>query len=404
MADSGRFKPSKSKPIRKTYLITDPDIKDIKVLGKGAYGCVVKPVKKCKDDSINQAVKREEETGKKFVTKIIKDRSDRSENRHIVEKTIDNNEIARRASSRAIRSNDRATEDYGMEIYDCELETPVQIPDCQMPLSDQSLIMTELGGMDGQEIIGPKKRELITDLTSITVDDIERAILSNLINIQQLHLLGWVNLDIKLGNLLPNFSTPFSFKIIDYDLFQKLNKRDAFGYYEAKYFFPPEYTAYGKVLWERRPSLTETDFLNWVAISMNDLFDTLSTNGYDFVVDKFYDLVYNIKPPVQADSDAAWSNTYKLNKDTLVRLHRAVLARTDKSKYNVPEFKELVASVEYYMYAIAIYTFIAELLPTRPLSEKTSWESILDRLALFFHPIYEKRLEAINNFIRTQTF
>jgi serine/threonine protein kinase len=404
MADSGRFSPSKTKPIKKTYLITDPDIKDIKVLGKGAYGCVVKPVKKCKDDSINQAVKREEETGKKFVTKIIKDRSDKSENRQIVEKTIDNNEIARRASSRAIRSNEKATEDYGMEIYDCELETPVQIPNCKMPLSDQSLIMTELGGMDGQEIIGPKKRELITDLTSITVDDIERAILSNLINIHQLHLLGWVNLDIKLGNLLPNFSTPFSFKIIDYDLFQKLNKRDAFGYYEAKYFFPPEYTAYGKVLWERRSSLTETDFLNWVAISMNDLFDTLSTNGYDFVVDKFYNLVYNIEPPVQADSDAAWSNTYKLNKDALVRLHRAVLARTDKSKYDVPEFKELVASVEYFMYAIAIYTFIAELLPTRHLSEKTSWESILDRLAPFFHPIYEKRLEAINNFIRTQTF
>lgn len=411
MADSGLFGSPKTtsrrpgRPTRPSRVIVDPDVKDLKVLGKGTYGCVVKPVKKCKDDRINQLIKEEEDSGKKYVSKIIKDFGDPDDIKTIVKDTINFNEIARRAGSTAERTNDKATNDYGMEMYECELEKPVQIPKCGKKLSDQSLILTELGNLDSDEIIGIKRDELIRDLSSITVDEIKRAIFSNLININQLHAIGWVNLDIKLPNLLPNFEKPFSFKIIDYDLFNETKSKIALQYYEADYFFPPEYCAYGKLLMERRRSTpTSTEILRWLEQNQERLTKFLNRTQNKAVVRKMSKLVYDVDPFIQADNDAAWGEVYRQNLASIINMHNAVINRTDKSVLDVKEYKEFLASVDYFMYSVAMYTFVYELSNIRPASEISEWDEILEKISVYFHPIYDNRIESINNFKRTQSF
>jgi hypothetical protein len=389
---------------KKTYIITDPDIKDLTVIGKGGYGCVVKPVKKCKDDDTNQTIKREEELGKKYVSKIFYDQGSSDENKELVEMNISNNEIARRASSKALSISSLATEDLGMELYDCELERPQDISGCGAKrLSEQSLILLELGGLDAQEIKGRKRVDLLRDLVGITYEDIERAINSNLINISQLHSLGYVDLDLKLGNILPNFEKPFSFKIIDYDMFQKKDSKNAFGYFHAKYFFPPEYIVYGKLLFERRPSVSTLDILNWLQDKMDGLLVVIRNFGYYSVEQKIRELIYNAKPAVKADKDEAWIKMYRDNTNFIVKLHSDVIARTDKTKYDVKRFIELTTSVDYFMYGIAMYTFVYEIKQTKPKAEQDRWDELLEKLSRFFNPTIDYRLIAIDEFLTRGT-
>lgn len=356
---------------------------DTIVIGKGGYGCVVKPVKICKDEDINTIIRENERIGKKYVSKIFTQRSVELE--ETISRNIKNNKIANRASSEAIKV-EGVTPDFGMEIFRCELETKPVIPKCSMELTEQSLILSDLGSMDAKEITGRKKEELLSNLMGITIEDMERAVNSNLINISCLHKLGYVDLDIHLANLIPNFDRPFSFKIIDYDTFQQINSIDAFGYSHVTYFYPPEYIVFGNSINGR------IDLKN----NLKDILRRFDGSLRPVLWERGAPMPAVIKArdkQIKGIADKVWEE----NAMTLLKIKEEFDSSEDK--YNIPELKELVKSVDYFMYSIAIYTFIYELKVNKSIEEHYRWDKLLERISNFFHPKYNLRLDAIQEFL-----
>lgn len=354
-----------------------------KVLGKGGYGCVVKPVLECKNDGLNAKIRKNQSEGKKYVSKIFNTRSDLDET---IKENIRNNVIANLAGSEAAKVRG-VTADLGMEAYSCELKTPAFIPECgSRKLSNKSLILTDLGDMDAEKL---KDSKIISSLVSLTYEDIERAVISNLVNISKLHKAGYVNMDIKLANIIPNYDDPFSFKMIDYDMLRNKDDELVFGYYHAEYFFPPEYSvlgaaAYGEYFGINDTKRTQSQLRSIYNILVNE---TLVRTGLNSSKQALYNFIGSNK--------MEWEDTFEDNAEEL----KNIFKEYERLKFSSPKVSELLSSIDYFMYAIAMYTFIDELKKAKTEEEPKKWDDLLEKISKFFHPKYSLRLVAINEFL-----
>jgi serine/threonine protein kinase len=372
MADSGRFKSSKK---------TGPK-RRVDVIGKGGYGCVVKPILECKDEDTNLKIRENERIGKKYVSKIFNDRDDLKET---IEENILNNDLANRAGIEA-SGIAGVTADFGMESYYCELKAPITIPECgEVKLSRQSLILTDLGDIDADKM---KELNIISNLIRLTYEEIERAVISNLINISKLHSIGYVDMDLKLGNIIPNNDSPFSFKLIDYDMFRKKDEELAFGYSHATYFFPPEYNVFGNFINGRFTSIDDIEKTkDELRHYYRTLIGTLTRGDLRIPKMAFFNYI--------GDNTTKWEEIFKNNAEQLIEIKKEY----ERMGIEAPKISELLTSVDYFMYALAIYAFIYELKKAKKEEDPKKWDELLEKISRFFHPNYSLRLEAIREFL-----
>lgn len=181
-----------------------PDGFKYEVLGKGGYGCVVKPTVKCRSDQKGKM-------GVEYVSKLYKSEIDSGS----IDKFLNNLEIAKSVGR----------EDIGLEYYRCDSPTGLRETDiCSDDKLEEifnsiAINMEEIKGNNLNEVINKNLMDFRLPLGLI-----KKSIIDNIETINKLHELGYGHFDIKLDNIMLVKNKDYLLHIIDYDIFTLLEE------------------------------------------------------------------------------------------------------------------------------------------------------------------------------------
>mgnify|MGYP006170063125 FL=1 len=206
-------------------LIKMIDNNEEKFVGEGAYGCVLKPAKSCKN---------KEQYIKNTVAKLFTYKDEweiENTNNDIIEKIFKNHKylLLKRISSCKVTNIDSL---YKYENYiKCDSIEPYNIKDLYQ-------IVYSYGGKD---------LHYIKDMISFR--DLYKSMYNIFNTIYILNSKGYSHQDIRMPNILYNYKTKKT-KIIDYGLLinynEKIGDKNDFMYNKPSYVLPPEYNVGNK--------------------------------------------------------------------------------------------------------------------------------------------------------------
>ncbi len=356
-----------------------PEPRRIDVIGKGGYGCAIRPVIPCKDEENNLRAHRLLK-GRKLISKLFF----RGLEGHI-DKVQERNRIALISGAKdvGVKSIECDIEDKYRENFDCDSEK----------LSKRQLIMEDLGIFSVIDIDKEQKRrnpekyrEFMDNLELVSYEELVDAIESNLESIRRLHQgiggrVGYIHFDIKAENTMVEFKPKLRLRLIDLDLMKELNSNDILKTsqgkfrYERIYYYPADLN----YLALKISGISKADYRAFYEKKFIDHLETMKAWCGKGVSDTMLELV---QIPGETKEESI-NLVVDSNKDYIDNLYRKMI---DSGRlYNHPEFLEYIKGIDYYMYGLMILPLLYEYRKTIGVRSERL-EILINRVSLLINP------------------
>jgi serine/threonine protein kinase len=373
--------PSRRPSAPTRVLIPSPTKLD--VIGKGGYGCAIRPVIPCKDETQNIRAHRLLK-GSKTLSKVF------FNNIFNIEDHIRNVQDKNR------RALITGAKDIGVKSVECEIKPKYRrIAGCNNgatgELAPIQLIMEDLGKYNVYDMFRSSKnhRDFINNLAVISLDEIIDTIESNLVSIEKLHTGGFGHFDIKAENTMVEFTPRFRLRLIDLDLMKQLDKPTVLQNNKGKYRYSHVY-------------YHPADF-NYLALKFSGDSEPRGYSSYsEFYKAKFIEHIVTMKGwcgdeiyAIQTELakvpgksiDESVTEVFDRNRLYIDELYNEMIR---SGRFSNPRFLDYIKGIDYYMYGMMIIPLLLKYKKEIGGGSKRL-DDLIDRLSLFINLEITKR-------------